>query len=263
MSSPSAIPVETKRHRAPSLDATLVTSVPLSSFAQHLTFQVEEAENGGAGDGVQNKARLKFLPGQSVHIEVALNGRPTPFAYSIASPPNEDNRFEICLKGVSKGSPADSLRELKEGTQVRVTHPQGNFVLQQPVGDAIFLAAGTGIAPIRSMVHWLMRSGNHQGSRVWLFFGARDHESLFFDHEFSELARKHSNFHYLPTLSRAHEEWPGARGHVQEHFLRMGPWTNPMHAYLCGPPAMVNDVRKSLSEQGWPDGLVHFDRHEF
>ncbi len=246
-----AIPAKTKRHLAPSLDATLVTSVPLSEAAHHLIFQV------------QGKERLEFLPGQSVHIEVALNGRPTPFAYSIASPPNEDNRFELCLKGASKGSPADSLRELREGTQVRVTHPQGNFVLHQSAGDTIFLAAGTGIAPIRSMVHWLMRSGNHQGSRVWLFFGARDHESLFFDHEFSELARKHSNFHYHPTLSRAHSEWTGARGRVQEHFLRMGPWTNPVHAYLCGPPAMVNDVRKSLSEQGWPDSLVHFDRHEF
>src|SRR5258708_1996637 len=142
-----------KRRPAPSLDATLVTSVPLSSNAQHLIFQV----NGG----VTGEARLDFLPGQSIRIEIPLNGRPTPFAYSIASPPSEDNRFELCLKGVSKGSPADSLRELKEGTQVRVTHPQGNFVLQHPVGDTIFLAAGTGIAPIRSMVHWLMRSGHH------------------------------------------------------------------------------------------------------
>ncbi|HJX84924.1 MAG TPA: FAD-dependent oxidoreductase, partial [Candidatus Angelobacter sp.] len=180
MSSPSAIPAKDKRHPVPSLDATLITSVPLTSFAQHLTFQVEGGENGNG--------RLEFLPGQSVHIEVALNGRATPFAYSIASAPSEDNRFEICLKGVSKGSPADSLRELKEGTQVRVTHPQGNFVLQQPVGDTIFLAAGTGIAPIRSMVHWLMRSGHHhQNSQVWLFFGARDQESLFFDHEFRAL----------------------------------------------------------------------------
>jgi ferredoxin-NADP reductase len=252
MSSQSALPATEKRHPAPLRDATLITSVPLSSSAQHLIFQV----NG--------EDRLDFLPGQSVRIEVPLNGRPTPFAYSIASPPNEDNRFELCLKGVSKGSPADSLRELKEGTQVRVTHPQGNFVLQQPAGDTIFLAAGTGIAPIRSMVHWLMRSRDrHDGSRVWLFFGARNHESLFFDHEFRELAQKHSNFHYAPTLSRQDSEWRGVRGHVQEHFLRLAPWAAPIHAYLCGPPAMVSDVRGTLGEQGWPDELVHFDRHEF
>ena len=256
MSSQSAIPATEKRHPAPLLDATLITSVPLSSSAQHLVFQV----NGG----VKGDERLEFLPGQSVRIEVALNGRPTPFAYSIASPPNEENRFELCLKGVSKGSPADSLRELKEGTQVRVAHPQGNFVLQQPTGDTIFLAAGTGIAPIRSMVHWLMRSlDHHHGSRVWLFFGARNHESLFFDHEFLELARQNSNFRYVPTLSRSHSEWTGARGHVQEHFLRLAPWADPIHAYLCGPPGMVSDVRRTLAEQGWPDDLVHFDRHEF
>ncbi len=256
MSSPSAFPATDKRHPAPILDATLITSVPLTSFAQHLTFQVE--------GGVKGNDRLEFLPGQSVRIEVALNGRPTPFAYSIASPPNEDNRFELCLKGVSKGSPADNLRELKEGTRVRVTHPQGHFVLQQPVGDTIFLAAGTGIAPIRSMVHWLMKSSDcHQGARVWLFFGARNHESLFFDREFLELARQNPNFHYIPTLSRSHSEWTGARGHVQEHFLRLAPSGEPIHAYACGPPAMVTDVRKLLSEQGWPDALVHFDHHEF
>src|SRR5258708_12691660 len=115
-----ATPAAVKRHPAPSLDATLVTSVPLSSSAQHLIFQVENGQDGE----VKGNTRLKFLPGQSVHIEVALNGRPTPFAYSIASPPSEDNRFELCLKGVSKGSPADSLRELTQRTLLPVPHPR-------------------------------------------------------------------------------------------------------------------------------------------
>lgn len=250
MSSQSVAPA-TEKHPVPLLDATLIRSVPLSSCAQHLTFQVEREE------------RLEFLPGQSVRIEMPMHGSPISFAYSIASSPRGDNRFELCLKRGNKGSAADSLCELKEGTQIRSTRPQGAFVLQEPAADAIFLAAGTGIAPIRSMVHWLMRFNDDRSSRVWLVFGARNNDSLFFDDEFLRLARQHSNFHYIPTLSSPDSQWAGACGYVQDHLHSVVHCAAPIHAYVCGPAVMVSSVRRSLTEHGWPDDLVHYDRHEF
>jgi ferredoxin-NADP reductase len=260
MNSQSAAPAQEPRS-VPLLNATLIKSVPLSPSAHHLTFRVESEE------------MLEFLPGQSIRIEVPMQGSSMPFPYSIASPPREDNCFELCLRRGSKGSAAARLCELNEGMQVRSTRPRGVFVLQQPASHAVFLAAGTGIAPIRSMLHWLLKKNKHrqsdgresdgnQDSRIWLIFGARDAESLFFDHEFLQLAHRHSNFHYVPTLSRPHGNWNGARGYVQDHLHHLPLSPGAIHAYLCGPGAMISSARKSLDHYGWPDDLVHYDRHD-
>jgi len=250
MSLQSAAPA-TEKHPVPLLDATLIQSVPLSPSAHHLTFRVE------------NEDRLEFLPGQSIRIEVPVNGNSMQLPFSIASAPREDNCFELCLKRGSKGSPADRLCELNAGTQLRSSRPSGAFVLNEPTGDTVFLAAGTGIAPIRSMLHWLLQQRDRRhSSGVWLLFGARDNESLFFDQEFRQLAGQHSSFHYIPTLSRPYSSWNGARGYVQDHLHALSPSTSAVHAYLCGPEAMIISVRDLLQQSGWPEDLVHYERHD-
>lgn len=245
----SAAPA-TKTHSRSLLTAKLAKSVPLASEARLLTFQVE------------SKSRLEFLAGQFIRIEVKLNGGVVSLIYSIASPPGVDNRFELCLKPGKKGSPADYLCELREGTEIHFSQPQGIFVLQRPAENQVFLAAGTGIAPIRSMVHWLMSEpSHHRGSQVWLLYGARDPESLFFHAEFLQLARRHPTFHYTPILSRPQKEWNGASGYVQHHLHSIAP--RSAHAYLCGPPAMIRSASDSLHELGWPESLIHYDRNDF
>jgi ferredoxin-NADP reductase len=239
----------TKTHSLSLLTATLVKSVPLPAEGRLLTFQAE------------GPSRLEFLAGQFVRIEVTLNGNVVPLVYSIASPPGKDNRFEICLKSGKKGSPADGLCALREGAEIRFSRPQGVFVLQPLAENHVFLAAGTGIAPIRSMVHWLMSEPrHHRGSQVWLLYGARDPESLFFHAEFLHLAERHPTFHYTPILSRPQKEWNGASGYVQHHLHGIVPGS--AHAYLCGPPAMIHSASHSLHELGWPKSFIHYDRNE-
>src|SRR5579859_1853335 len=185
------------------LNATLVNSVPLSPEVRLLTLRVESGSS------------LEFLPGQRVHIEQEFGGRVVPLVYSIASPPRSDNCLELCVKPGSKGSPADHLCSTRVGAQLRISRPQGGFVVQKRGPSSLFLAAGTGIAPIRSMIHSLAGTGQHE---LCLIFGARSMESLFFHSEFVDLADRHLNFRYVPVLSRPHEAWPGANGYVQHHL---------------------------------------------
>src|SRR5579864_1862680 len=140
------------------LSATLVNSVPLSLEAQLLTLRVE------------SRFPLAFLPGQSIRIEQELDGKAVALVYSIASPPRADNCFELCVKPGRKGSPADRLCSTRVGAELRISRPQGGFVVQQRSRASLFLAAGTGIAPIRSMIHSLAGTG-HQN--ICLIFGAR------------------------------------------------------------------------------------------
>jgi ferredoxin-NADP reductase len=226
------------------ISAKLIESTPISAAVRLLTFEVPE--------GVS----LNFLPGQSIRIEVPINGKTVSLAYSIASSPGPGNRFELCIKAGKQGSPPERLFELRIGEQIRFGRPQGEFVLRQLNEDAVFLAAGTGIAPIRSMIHSLMRQNG--GHAVQLLFGSRDAQSLLFHAEFLALARQHPRFQYLPVLSRAGDDWLGARGHVQHHLAGILPLSG--RAYLCGPPAMVRSASAALSQMGWPEQLIHYDR---
>ena len=226
------------------LIARLIGSAPISPAVRLLTFEVPD------------KLRLEFLPGQSIRIELPVDGKIVSLAYSIASSPGRGNRFELCVKAGRKGSPPERLFDLREGEQIRFYPPQGDFVLRQIKENTVFLAAGTGIAPIRSMIHSLMpENGRHN---VQLLFGTRDVESLFFHSEFLALAHQHPRFQYLPVLSRQEEGWKGARGHVQHHLAGVLP--QPGRAYLCGPPAMVRSARAALGQLGWPEQFIHYDR---
>jgi ferredoxin-NADP reductase len=233
----------TDKHSLSLLFATLVKSEPLSAEARLLTLQV------------QGVSSLEFLAGQFIRIEQQFNGKLVPLMYSIASPPGSGNYLELCVKPGRKGSPSDHLCALNVGSQIWISHPQGGFVLQQSEAAALFLAAGTGIAPIRSMIHWLAR--NNDKRPVYLIFGARNMESLLFHAEFAALAEQHPNFRYVPVLSRPHQGWNGASGYVQHHLDCISCGT--ARAYLCGPPEMVKSVSRSLNERGWPENLIHYD----
>ena len=227
------------------LSATLVNSVPLSPEVRLLTLRVEDG------------SPLAFLPGQCVRVEQELDGKVVHLVYSIASPPRADNCFELCVKPGRKGSPADRLCATRVGAELRISRPQGGFVVQQRGPASLFLAAGTGIAPIRSMIHSLAGTGRHE---LCLIFGARSMESLFFHSEFLDLASRHSDFRYVPVLSRPHAAWTGASGYVQHHLDGVSRPPDA-RAYLCGPLAMVETASRILVEHGWPKEMVHFERN--
>jgi ferredoxin-NADP reductase len=235
----------TDKHALSLFSATLVTSAPLSSEARLLTLRVEGNDP------------LEFLAGQCVRVEQELDGKLLPLVYSIASPPGNGNCFELCVKPGRKGSRADHLCATHVGSQVRISRPQGGFILQQPESATLFLAAGTGIAPIRSMIHWLVRTDRRRP--ICLIFGARDKESLFFQAEFLDLAKRLPNFRYVPVLSRPHQGWSGGCGYVQHHLDGIS--RGAARAYLCGPPSMVEGASRSLRELGWPDNMIHFERN--
>lgn len=227
------------------LGATLVNSAPLSPEVQLLTLRVD------------GSSLLAFLPGQCVRIELEFDGKVVPLVYSIASPPRGDNCLELCVKPGRKGSPADHLCSARVGAQLRISPPQGGFVVQQRGSASLFLAAGTGIAPIRSMIHSLAGAGKHE---LCLIFGAKCMESLFFHSEFIDLASRNSDFRYLPVLSRPHKAWTGASGYVQHHLDSVPP-TLDARAYVCGPLAMVKAASRMLRERGWPEEMIHYERN--
>lgn len=234
------------------LSARLVRSVPLSEFTKHLEFEV----NGFP--------RFGFVSGQWLSLRAsAPDGEEITRAYSIASPPSDNGRFAFCLNRVQDGFMSNYLCDLNEGAEITFQGPFGNFILRPPLRDTVFIAAGTGVAPFRSMLHWLLADGSrHSGRQFWLLFGVRYEQDIYYREEFERLASEHSNFHFLPTLSRGGPEWKGLRGYVQEHLPGIVGDRTDVHAYICGLDKMVSANRELLKSLGWDRKAILHEKYD-
>lgn len=258
--------------------ARLVRKQCLSSSAQcfHLEFVVEAVEN------------LEFLPGQFVSVVANdPSGKEQTRAYSIASA-HIGNRFDLCLNRVQGGFESNLLSDLAPGETIEIYGPNGFFTLREPVTDSILIATGTGIAPMRGFAQWLFPcDGNDRsaGKQIWLIYGTRHESELYYREEFEALAARYPNFHYLPTLSRAHEGWRGLRGYVQDHAARIIeeraaqiglPLSSMMdgasvaapdlhfkvYAYICGLTKMITSVRERLKGLGLHRKQIIVERYD-
>ena len=233
------------------LTARLRNSVSLSGGTHHLEFEVEELP------------RFDFTAGQFVSMRSDRDGREITRAYSIASSPKQNNIFDVCLNRVQFGFFSNYLCDLEHGARVRFNGPHGTFVLKNPVRDSIFVGTGTGIAPLRGMIHWLFEEeSRHEGHQFWLVFGVRYRQDLYYHDEFVQLEREHPNFHYIPTLSRENPGWTGATGYVQEHVRKIAEGSIDMDAYICGLKDMVKANRDQLKDLGWDRKSILFERFD-
>jgi Flavodoxin reductases (ferredoxin-NADPH reductases) family 1 len=233
-------------------DARVVRSVALTEFTKHLELEVEGVSHFG------------FVPGQWLSVKtVTPDGEEMTRAYSIASPPSENGHVAFCLNRVEEGFMSNYLCSLEDGAKISFQGPFGDFTLRPPLRDTVFIATGTGVAPFRSMLQWLMaEKDRHQDREFWLLFGARTAPDLYYSKEFEQLVAKHANFHFMPTLSRAPEEWKGLRGYVQEHVGEIVGMRTDMHAYICGLDKMVKANRELLKSLGWDRTSIRYEKYD-
>jgi ferredoxin-NADP reductase len=232
--------------------ARLLESRSLSAFTKHLQFETL---------GVP---RFGFVPGQWLSLKhTNLDGEEITRAYSIASMPLESNQFALCLNRVQDGFMSNFLCDMGVGDEISFQGPFGDFILRPPMRDTIFIATGTGIAPFRSMLHWLFADAErHDGRQLWLLFGNRAEADIYYHDELTTLAREHWNFHYLPTLSRGADNWTGLRGYVQEHLPQIASGRTDMHAYICGLDKMIKANRELLKALGWDRKSIRYEKYD-
>jgi ferredoxin-NADP reductase len=232
--------------------AQLRRRILLSAYCQHLEFEM------------LGMPRFGFAAGQWLSLRHATAaGREITRAYSIASAPSQDNLFALCLNRVQDGFMSNFLCDMKEGDGVEWQGPFGNFILRAPIGDTVFVATGTGIAPFRSMLHWLLAEpSRHRDKNLYLIFGTRSETDLYYRHEFLRLAEEHANFQYLPTLSKGSGNWQGLRGYVQDHLPQIAAGRADMRAYLCGLDKMIKANRASLRTLGWDRKSILHEKYD-
>ncbi|MBI3997277.1 MAG: hypothetical protein HY352_06435 [Candidatus Omnitrophica bacterium] len=201
--------------------------------------------------------KIEFKAGQFIIMNVPKDKAVVKRAYSIASPPHESTTLDLCIQKVDGGIASTYFWGLKEGQTVSISGPHGTFLLKEPMDyDPVFMATGTGVAPLRAMIKHLTRQNCTRD--IWLLFGTRYEHSLLYESEFRMLANVRHNFHYIPTVSRP-KEWHGEVGHLQQTFQKYITDHSNKEIYLCGWLEVVKAMCKDLESFGVPREKLHYE----
>ncbi len=185
--------------------------------------------------------------------------RPVRRAYSIASSPHDLARSTVSFTITRKGEGgyfSNRMHEAKVGDPVSLEGPYGSsFVLDtQDPRPHLFIAAGSGIAPLRSMIRTLLAGGSPPS--IELLYGFRNAEDFIYARELSEYAANIKGFSLRTAHSRPSGAWQGLSGRVPEVLPALYPSYQGQVVYICGHPEMVAQTVSWLGTAGFPEEAV-------
>lgn len=205
--------------------------------------------------------RLRFRPGQYVDL-LLRDGRRR--SYSLANPPQIDDRLELHVRQVQGGHFSEHLLGgVQSGALLRFEGPLGSFYLREgSTRPLILVAGGTGFAPIKSMVEHALACGDERP--LHLFWGVRTQRDLYQGELAQSWARDHAHVAFTPVLSEpADEGWDGATGYVHAAVLKAYPDLSGHDVYMAGPPAMIAAARADFAHAGLPAQALYFDSFDY
>lgn len=210
--------------------------------------------------------RIGYQAGQYVSIKVNEVGERR--SYSIVSTPDDNHGFHLLAEMIPAGKGSEFLKQIKVGEVVEVLAPLGRFVVSlEPESqrarepELLFVATGSGIAPIYSMINDLLINKG-ETRQIRLHWGLKNEPNMFWFDNFERLSENHTNFVFDPVLSQPGEEWDLCSGHVQDCLRRdfakenLADW----EGYVCGNPKMVEEVCALLPQLGMKAENVHHEK---
>lgn len=219
---------------------------------------------------------FSYVAGQWVSLRMALaNGEFVSRAYSIASAPREDGRFELAITHVEGGPGSTRLHEIAVGESLEMSHAQGFFTLEAIARPILFVATGTGLTPLRAMLQAALAPSTDEPATerlpIALVHGVRSEADLLYRDELDAIAaRSDTRFRFEPTLSRPSDAWRGRRGYVQTHVAALieafgdaRASATDVDVYICGLNRMVKEVRAVLKNTlGFTRERIHTERYD-
>jgi propane monooxygenase reductase component len=229
--------------------AEVVSIDPVTHDLRHLVLRLLEP------------AELTFFPGQ--YVDIAVPGTEATRSFSMANTSTrEGGRLEFIIKVYPDGLFSSFLdTRLAVGDRLDLTGPFGVFTLREGHDeDIVFVGGGAGLAPILALLRSMAERGIDR--RATFYYGARRRRDLCFTDELKGLEEKLTNFRYIPALSEPAGEdgWEGEVGLITDVVKRHESDLRRTHAYLCGPPPMVEAAMPMLAALGVPDKHIYYDK---
>ena len=198
---------------------------------------------------------FSYQAGQFITLRIEKGEEFRLKSYSILSPSPEKGKVDLCIKIIEGGFASEVFKKVKKGDTFQVKGPFGHFVFEE--GDKNkeiwLIGGGTGVAPLYSMLK--KHLATQKSKKFVLIFSVKEKKDLFLHEEFEQLAKKHLNFTYVPTLTR--EKWRGATGRVQLHLPADG---ENKTFYICGLKELVLETKEVLLKKGVTQKNVKFER---
>lgn len=193
---------------------------------------------------------FRFTPGQFISCLLPIGGGTVIRPYSLASDPDAP-LLEICLNLVANGSGSHYLFGLEVGDVIRFTGPWGTFTFEKPVAaECVFIAEGTGIAPIRPMVKRALTGSTRP---IRLHHAAPTAAQLLYAAEFEAAARAHAVFSFEPLIA-----WPLAEA-VERRYVSADS-DRSRRFYICGVGEIVPQLRDLLRRAGYERRAVQYEK---
>ncbi|WP_104401017.1 FAD-binding oxidoreductase [Vibrio penaeicida] len=197
-------------------------------------------------------ANFEYMAGQ--YLELIYKG--VKRSYSIANIPDDTKEIELHIRKVSNGQMSDLIFDgLREGQLMRTEGPKGTFFVRPATRPLIFLATGTGIAPVKAMVEHLVHSRDERS--ITVYWGMRTPDEIYSE-EFIQFTRLNKRIVFVPVLSRS-PEWDGRTGYVQNAVVEDVPNLEHHDVYACGSLSMIESSKCLFSNHKLPPKHFYSD----
>jgi propane monooxygenase reductase subunit len=229
--------------------AEVVSNEPVTHDMRHLVLRLVEPQE------------IKFFPGQ--YVDITVPGTGSARSFSMANTTSmQTGRLEFVIKVYPDGLFSHFLdTQLAAGDRLDLTGPFGVFTLREGYdAHLIFVGGGAGMAPILSLLRSMAERGIER--KATYYYGARGRRDLCFEQELRALEEALPGFSYIPALSEPAEGdgWDGEVGLITDVVKRHEGDLKNAHAYVCGPPPMVEAAMPMLTGLGVPEKRIYYDK---
>ncbi|MBW8015408.1 MAG: 2Fe-2S iron-sulfur cluster binding domain-containing protein [Planctomycetes bacterium] len=213
--------------------------------------------------GLAGSEEIDFIAGQYVQLLTPVyfkGGEEVYRAYSVASDPLNKGAIELIIRLVPNGiCTTYCFEHLSIGDTILMNGPYGEFHLSDTESPMVFIAGGSGMAPIRCILSHMLNTGSKR--KAVYYFGANKVSELFMIDEIKQFENDLDDFRFVPVVALPDpaEHWTGLTGLVTEAVESDLENAADYEAYLCGSPGMIEASGKVLAKLGVPEGKIYFD----
>jgi len=273
-------------------ECTVISNDGKATFIKELLLQIPDGETVPfkAGGYIQIEAPAHHVLFKDFDIEPEYRGDWEHFkffdlqskvddetirAYSMANYPGEEGKIMLNVRIATPppqdmtlpcGKMSSYIFSLKAGDKVTISGPFGEFFAKETENEMVFVGGGAGMAPMRSHIFDLLKTQQVRDIPITFWYGARNPLEMFYEEEFRELEKEFSNFKFTVAYSDPQpegERWNAPNGFIHQvvydMYLKNHETPEDIEYYLCGPPLMIDAVKKMLYDLGVPDENVMFD----
>ncbi|MHC4439642.1 MAG: FAD-binding oxidoreductase [Planctomycetota bacterium] len=209
---------------------------------------------------------IDYIPGQYIQLLTPVYEKSSEEvyrAYSISSDPRDRDAIELIIRLVPGGICTTYCFEyLKVGDEMKMNGPFGDFRLSDSDAPIVFIAGGSGMAPIKCILHHMKNTGNKR--KATYFFGANVAKELFLIDLMRDFESELGDFTFVPVVASPEngQSWDGQQGLVTEAVQRNLKNASQCEAYLCGSAGLIDAAIEVLTELGMKEEAIFYDKFE-